>query len=92
MEILIRKPSPAEFLEAAAWPIWTCEPSSFEWGYADTETCLVLEGEVMVEARGKEYDLGPGDWAVFSQGPGLPLECEEGCQKALPLWMNYVSR
>lgn len=79
MEIIVRKPTGPERAQAVSWPVWTCEPSSFEWGYADTETCLILEGEGMVEARGKEYNFGPGDWVVFPKG----LACRWNVKKAV---------
>lgn len=68
MNLMIR-PSTAEEREGAkAWPIWSCEPSQFEWGYEDDERCVILEGEVLIEAMGKEWPLGPGDYAHFPKG------------------------
>ncbi len=67
-KITLRKPTPAESLEAAAWPIWTCGPSVFEWGYDRTERCLLLEGEALVEAMGREFSFGAGDYVVFPKG------------------------
>jgi hypothetical protein len=68
LTVTIRKPSDAEAAEASTWPIWTCEPSVFEWGYAATERCLLLEGEAVVEAWGKEFRFGAGDYVVFAKG------------------------
>ncbi len=68
MQIVIRKPTAEESLQAAAWKIWTCQPSSFEWGYAQTETCLLLEGKAKVEAMGRTFEFGVGDWVVFPKG------------------------
>ena len=65
---VIRKPTPDEAAAAAAWKLWACEPSVFEWGYTATEHCLMLEGEAVVEARGREFKLGPGDYGVFPKG------------------------
>jgi uncharacterized cupin superfamily protein len=79
MKIEIRMPSAEERTQASAWPIWACQPCSFEWGYADTETSMILEGEALVEARGKEYSIGPGDWVVFPKG----LACRWRVKKAL---------
>ncbi len=79
MPIEIRQPSDAERASASAWAIWTCDVSSFEWGYAQTETCLILEGEAMVEARGKEFHVRAGDWAVFPIG----LACRWNVTKAI---------
>ena len=68
MEIVIRKPTPLETAEAAAWPVWSCEPSRFEWGYAEDETSLILEGRAKVEAMGKVWEFGADDWVVFPKG------------------------
>jgi uncharacterized cupin superfamily protein len=68
VKLEIRKPQPHEEAEALSWAVWSCEASSFEWGYEDTETCLILDGEAMVEAAGKEWRFGKGDWVVFPKG------------------------
>jgi len=79
MPVIIRKPSDFERAEAASWPIWTCEPSVFEWGYSSTERCLLLEGEAVVEARGREFSFGAGDYVVFPKG----LACRWRVTKAI---------
>jgi len=68
LNIVIRKPTAEESQQAATWKIWTCQPSSFEWGYSQTETCLLLEGRAKVEALGREFEFGAGDWVVFPKG------------------------
>jgi len=51
------------------WPIWTCEPSTFPWTYADQETCLLLEGDVTVTPDGGDsVRFGRGDLVVFPAG------------------------
>jgi uncharacterized cupin superfamily protein len=79
MEIEIRKPTDAEKEKAQGWPIWTCAPSSFDWSYSDRETCLILEGEVTVKAKGKDYSFAAGDWVVFPKG----LSCVWNVKKAV---------
>jgi hypothetical protein len=79
MPVSIRKPTEAERTEAATWPIWTCEPSVFEWGYSSTERCLLLEGEAVVEARGREFSFKAGDYVVFPKG----LACRWRVTKAI---------
>jgi len=54
-----------------SWPIWTCEPSTFDWHYDQKETCLILEGRVTVTAGDEQVSFGPGDLVVFPQG----LDC-----------------
>lgn len=51
------------------WPIWTCDASEFPWTYDDKETCLILEGEVIVTPDGGEsITVKAGDLAVFPAG------------------------
>ncbi|MFA6028903.1 MAG: cupin domain-containing protein [Elusimicrobiota bacterium] len=58
-------------LGAKSWPIWTCEASTFDWHYDQKETCLILEGEVVVKAGSETASFGPGDLVVFPEG----LDC-----------------
>lgn len=58
-------------LGAKSWPIWTCEASTFDWHYDEKETCLILEGEVVVKAGTETASFGPGDLVVFPAG----LDC-----------------
>jgi uncharacterized cupin superfamily protein len=70
MRISVRKPTAEELktLGVFAWPIWTCEPSTFDWTYSEKETCLLLEGQVTVEAEGESVSFGKGDLVVFPKG------------------------
>ena len=34
-------------LNVKSWGIWEKEISKFDWSYGDTETCYILEGEVL---------------------------------------------
>lgn len=68
--IVIERPQ-AEALtsmKVATWPIWTKEPSTFEWHYDEPETCYFLEGDVTVTSAGEEVVLRPGDLVRFPQG------------------------
>jgi uncharacterized cupin superfamily protein len=51
-----------------SWPIWSCEVSEFPWTYSDTETCLILEGEVLVTTDHEEVTIRPGDFVIFPKG------------------------
>jgi uncharacterized cupin superfamily protein len=86
MNLEIRKAGPAERAQAEAWALWECAPSRFEWGYAQTEECLLLEGEVMVEARGREYRFGAGDFVVFPKG----LACRWNVLKTVKKRYRFV--
>lgn len=51
------------------WPIWTKEVSEFPWSYDEIETCLFLEGEVVVTPVGGEpVAMGAGDLVTFPEG------------------------
>jgi len=73
-DVIVRQPTAQEAATCGGWPIWTCEPSKFDWDYTETETCLILEGRVTVTDRpaGKaSVSFGPGDYVVFPVG----LQC-----------------
>lgn len=62
-----------EALGARDWPVWSCGVSQFPWTYDDTETCLLLEGEVTVTPEGgAPVSFGAGDLVVFAKG----LSCQ----------------
>ena len=50
-DVVVRKPSDEERANCQSWPIWTSEPSEFDWDYTQTETCLIIEGQVTVTGR-----------------------------------------
>ena len=70
-DVVVKKPTEEETATCKGWPIWTCEPNKFDWDYTQSETCLVLEGEVTVSDRpegGESVSFGPGDLVVFPLG------------------------
>ena len=65
----IRKPSKEEEKEAQNWPIWEKEISEFPWEYDTKETCLILEGDVVViNEDGKDFHFKKGDYVIFPEG------------------------
>ena len=51
------------------WPIWEKEPSEFPWHYDETETCYLLEGDVVVTpADGQPVRFGQSDLVTFPAG------------------------
>ena len=71
-----------EELGVGDWPIWTCEPSSFPWSYDATETCLILEGEIVVTPDGGEpVSIGPGDLVTFPEGMSCRWEVKKAVRK-----------
>jgi len=70
MKIEVRKPieNEIEDLNILGWPIWSCEPSTFDWTYSDKETCYLLEGDAIVETAEETVQFGAGDIVVFPAG------------------------
>ncbi len=70
-DIVVRKPSEEESAQCRQWPVWSGEVSEFDWDYTQSETCLLLEGEVTVTDRPVGADsvtFGAGDFVVFPVG------------------------
>lgn len=69
-DITIKKPTEDETAQAKTWPIWTCDASTFDWEYTQTETCLILEGQVAVQDRPGEDEVsfGSGDMVILPNG------------------------
>jgi hypothetical protein len=65
MKIIVRKPSNEEISKAKDWPIWTCEPSTFDWHHDETETCYIIKGEAIVKSKNQEVSFGHGDLVIF---------------------------
>lgn len=64
------------------WPIWTREASTFPWTYDDRETCLFLEGEVIVTPEGGEpVSMGKGDLVTFPKGMSCTWEIKQDVKK-----------
>lgn len=55
-------------LNVETWPIWTKEPSTFDWYYDDSERCYFLEGDVTVMTKEGNVSFGKGDLVTFPQG------------------------
>lgn len=74
MKIKVEKLPAAELenRQITDWPIWTCEPSTFDWHYDQQEECYILEGEVTVKTADEEVTIKPGDFVTFPEG----LDCE----------------
>ena len=83
MEIEVRKPFDGELQNRGilSWPIWTCEPSSFDWTYDEKETCYILEGRVTVETEGGSVSFGKGDLVVFPKGLSCVWNVHEAVRK-----------
>lgn len=64
------------------WPIWEKETSTFPWHYDATETCYLLEGEVVVTPDGGEpVQIQAGDLVTFPIGMGCTWEIRSPVRK-----------
>ena len=80
--IHIEKPSEEKLLKLniKSWPIWEKEISEFPCDYDETETCYILEGEVIVTPdNGTPVSFSKGDLVVFPSG----LKCRWEINKAI---------
>ena len=86
-DVVVRKPSDEETQRCSAWPVWTCEPSTFDWDYTEKETCLIIDGEVTVTDRqgSESVSFGPGDLVVFPED----LSCTWKVKKAVRKHYNF---
>lgn len=49
--------------------VWDCTPGSFNWHYRMDETIIIISGEAfMINDKGEECRVGPGDMAFFPAG------------------------
>jgi uncharacterized protein len=79
-------PDKLEELGVRSWPIWEKEASTFPWHYDEAETCLLLEGDVVVQptdgsgrAQGPAVAFGAGDLVTFPAG----MSCTWTIRKAV---------
>jgi len=83
-DVIVRKPSKEQEQKCKSWPIWRCEPSTFDWAYTQKETCLLLEGEVTVTDGNDSVTFGAGDMVEFP----VDLECTWQVKK--PVKKHYT--
>jgi hypothetical protein len=80
--IHVEKPTEKKLQELGveSWPVWKKEVSEFPWEYDETETCYILDGEVVVTPeKGSPVSFGKGDLVVFARG----LKCRWRIAKAV---------
>ncbi len=70
MKISVEKTSLEQLqkLNVFSWPIWECEPSSFDWHYDERETCYILEGKATIESSTGNVTFEKGDLVIFPKG------------------------
>ena len=80
-DVVVKKPSQEDIENCKSWPIWTSEPSTFDWDYTQTETCLILEGKVTVKDAENSVSFGPGDLVVFPKDLSCTWQIQEAVRK-----------
>ena len=70
LKVLVEKPDENKLrsLGVRSWPIWTKEPSSFDWSYDEQEMCYFLDGDVTIKTSGGNYTIQKGDFVTFPKG------------------------
>lgn len=86
-EVIIKRLSEQEISDRGIreWPIWTKEISRFGYTYDGDEECLFIEGEVIIETRDGNFNIGPGDFVVFRNG----LDCVWDVRKPVKKYYNF---
>ena len=54
--------------ETDEWSVWECEPSTFDWQYAQKEIAYVYQGKVKVKTKTGEAMITKGDLVTFPKG------------------------
>ncbi len=83
MRITVEQPDVRRIksLDIISWPIWTKEPSTFDWHYDDRETCFFLAGEVVVRTAEGEVRMGKGDLVTFPKGLSCTWHIKQAVRK-----------
>ena len=81
MQIIVKKPTPAEHDQMLTRPTWECSVSTFNWHYDAQETCLLVAGQVTVTHEGGSVSFGTGDYVVFPQGLSCVWDVSEPVKK-----------
>ncbi len=72
MLIIIERPGifRLEELGVKKWPVWSKEPSVFEWEYQETETAYITAGQVRISSLSNDEteEIKAGDLVTFPRG------------------------
>ena len=80
-DIIVKQPSDEERQNCQSWPIWQCDPSTFDWEYTEKETCLLLEGKVTVTDGSDSISFQAGDMVIFPQDLSCTWQVSEAVKK-----------
>ncbi len=72
----------AEALGVFDWPVWSKEPSTFEWHYDTEERCYLVAGEVeVIPETGAAVVVGAGDFVTFPAGLSCTWQVRQTLKK-----------
>ena len=82
-KISIERPSAQRLaqLRVTDWPIWTKEPSTFDWHYDEREACFFLEGDVTVTTTEGTLTVKKGDLVTFPKGLSCTWHVKQAVRK-----------
>jgi len=82
-KISVTKPSEhaLDELGVKGWPIWTCDISTFDWHYDQSETFYIIEGKVTISAGDEKVTVQPGDLVVCPEGMDCVWEVHSPVRK-----------
>ena len=65
------------------WPTWGCETSRFPWTYYESESCYLLEGNVVVTPSDGRTAVSfqKGDYVTFPSGLACVWDVKEAVLK-----------
>ena len=84
-DVIIRKPTEQEQAKCKKWPVWSHGVDMFDWSYTQTETCLLIEGDVTVSDGVGSVSFRAGDYVVFP----VDLDCRWEIKKAVRKYYNF---
>ncbi len=67
-----------------SWPVWSCGASVFPWTYDRKESCIILEGDVIVTTEHQIIYITKKDFVIFPKG----LSCSWNVSK--PVKKHYM--
>ena len=68
-------------LNISEWTIWEKEVSKFDYTYEETEHCLFLEGEVVIETQNAVRFIKAGDFVTFANGLSCTWDIKKKVKK-----------
>ena len=64
-----------------SWPVWTCQPSQFDWEYEQEEHCFVCEGRATIKGLENTVTITAGDYVIFPKGLSCVWEVHNSIKK-----------